>query len=116
MALFAIVYTDGEVNIHDICKECRIKKWFPILSYIENKQIIITCFRSVDTAYQFIKRNLDKEWARGTIPLTEQQQGWMADQGWKIEILDFPKLYHNKELVPQILEFLEQPEISIGAG
>jgi len=95
--MHAILYTDDQIKLGDIRKECREQQWVPVLTYIDSdKTTTVVCFNELKTAYSFARRNLDKKWVQGSVSLMPDDIDWIENKGWKIEILDFPKKYKDR--------------------
>lgn len=115
--MYAILFTDGQIDMKAIRKECRPEKWVPILTYKDVKNItIVPVFYDANLAKTFIKRNFPKDWTQASVSLGENNLKWMKDKGWKLEVMTFPRLMKNLPNIHfefEILDLLVVPEIKI---
>lgn len=112
MSLFAVLYTDGLVELTSIKNECKKENWAPIFVYEQGKDIIVPCFTSQEDARKFGKKNLPKEWLSGAVSLSEREYFWLKSQKYIIEVMNYPRKI--KDLYKtgfRILEFSENPDV-----
>ena len=113
--MFVIIFSNGQINLSEINFECREKKWIP-LAALKHKdgKISIPCFETSDTAKQFAKRNLPKEWVRGAIYLGDNEKNFILEKGWSLEKFNFPRIFKNHPTITldfEVLDFLEKPSV-----
>ncbi|RTK94355.1 MAG: hypothetical protein EKK64_08570 [Neisseriaceae bacterium] len=89
--MFAVVATDGELTSKNIKEECVREKWISIVSYKNNNKTTIPVFFNEKDVISFFKRNLPKNWIKGSVNLTELEIDWMLKKGWQIEEMRFAK-------------------------
>lgn len=116
--MYAVLCSDGMIDVTAILKECRHQKWAPIVSYRKNSApaiTIIPVFDDPNIAKNFAKRNLPKDWLRGAVFLTPKNIEWIAKKGWEIEEMNFPKLVRDLPITLgfEILDFFDKPEVVI---
>ena len=114
--MHAILYTDGEIHLGELKRECQNEKWVPVLTYSKGEQITLVCFDDLEIAYNFVKRNINKKWVKGAITLIPENLEWIKNKGWNIEMLDYPKKYVDRKDIQlgfQILELLHKPDMLI---
>lgn len=115
--MYAILCTDGELNLQAVFKECRKEKWIPIFAYREEQSPdvpIIPLFHRDKDSKNFAKRNLPEKWLKGAVHVTSDNIKWMEDKGWKMEPMNFPRKINELPGISlgfEIMEFFEQPEI-----
>jgi hypothetical protein len=111
--MFALLYTDGQLILRDIMKECIQQKWIPLLVYRENDDVnpILPVFNDEDVAKSFMKRNLPKKWSHGTIMLSEDDLNSIKKKGWMLKNFDFPSKIKDCENILMDLEIFELQEI-----
>lgn len=113
--MMAILCSDGQLALNDIIKECITQKWVPLLTYQDKKteNIYVPIFSIQDTAKNFIKRNLPKNWIKACICLSDQEIKTINSLNYKIEHFSFPrKINENPDIRMgfQIIEFDQQPD------
>lgn len=91
--VIAVLYTDGQMRVENISKECVSGKWIPILVYRHknSETPVVPVFLIQDTARTFSKRNLPKEWQHGAVTLSEEDIEIIKKKGWIFELFHFPK-------------------------
>lgn len=117
----AILNTDGELQLTDIEKGCRDKKWIPLLVHRPRGEPdaipTVILFETSEVARRFSLRNTPKGHLRGGVNLTPQDMEWIKKKGWKTEFIYWPKLMTNLpevELGFEVLEFQQTPEVYRG--
>lgn len=113
-AMMAILCSDGQLKINDIVKECVSQKWIPLLTYRykDESEIYLPIFSIQDTAKDFIKRNLPKEWLKACIYLSVDDIEKINSLKWRVEHFSFPrKIVQNPNIILgfEIFEFQEEP-------
>lgn len=103
--VFGIVYTHGDMNAHEVYKECKPGKWVPILAMRIEDKTFIPCFPSPHTAKQFVKRNLPRGTTIGVMNFLKQDVEFMEGKGWEVYLYSFPRKLKN--LVEFNVEILE---------
>jgi len=121
--MICILFTDGILKLHEIAKECKKDKWVPVCVYREKLVVdgvpTVIGFNSQEIAKKFAKRNLPKEWLRGSIRLTEESITWIKNKGWKIEFFTYPKLITSHPLYEisfEIIELGNEPDLYCQRG
>ena len=114
-AMMAILCSDGQLNINDVTRECITQKWVPLLVYKDNDDgsIFLPVFSLIDTAKDFIKRNLPKNWIKASVILSNEDICAAKDRGWNIEHFSFPRKINGSQKITlgfEIHEFVEQPD------
>lgn len=89
----AALFTDGQMNLTDIRRECTSMKFSPILlfSYKGEDEIYIPLFTKAEIAVKFSKRNIPDQKPPGAVNLTEDDYDFIKEQKWKHFILKFPR-------------------------
>ena len=113
----AILCSDGQLNINDVTQECITQKWVPLLVYKNHDDglIYLPVFSIIDTAKDFIKRNLPKSWLKASIFLSDEDMISVKNKGWKIEHFSFPRKINSSKTITlgfEIHEFVEQPDFT----
>ena len=113
--MMAILCTDGQLNYRSLQDECVKGSWIPLLVYqkINENHIYLPVFSIEDTAKDFIKRNLPKQWTHAGINLSNKDIEIICNKGWKIEHYRFPRKLaglSDIKLGFEIHEFHEQPD------
>lgn len=115
--MYAILFSDGQIDIKAIRKECRPEKWVPILTYKDvNNITTVPVFHDPNLAKTFIKRNFPENWTQASIFLAENNIEWIKDKGWKFEMMAFPRLMKNLPNIHfefEIMDLIVIPEIKI---
>ena len=111
--MIAIIYSNGQIDFSELRFDCRENKWMPLadLKYKDGR-VSIPCFEQSDIAKQFARRNLPKQWVRGGVELGDDEQDFIRNKGWNIEIFNFPKLFKthpNIVLGFEVLDFTDKP-------
>lgn len=117
--MFALICTDGQMSVSEIHAECVKEKWVPLLVYRskDSKQPILPTFTLLDTARAFSKRNLPKEWLKGTVWLTDVDIQNIEKRGWRMEPFEYPRKMKDLpdiEFGFEIHEFAEEPVFKTG--
>lgn len=107
------------MSLNDISKECVKQKWVPLLVYRRkgSEQPILPIFALLDTARAFSKRNLPKDWLKGTVSLTDVDIEEIKSRGWVMESFDYPRKMKDLpdiEFGLEIHEFAEEPLFKTG--
>lgn len=109
--MWAVVYTDGQLNLNEIRNECVPGKWIPLFVYRmsldENPTIPV--FKNGMTAKSFAKRNLPKNWTCAAVELTYRDVEWIKEKKWIIKEMTFPQRVDKYICGFEILEFEEVP-------
>lgn len=106
--MIAILCTDGAMDLRDILRESA-NKWVPILVYLDKGETVVVTFDNEDTAKRFAKRNIKKGWLLGAVYLGDDGVQYVNSQGWKIEVLDWPKRIPNFTF--EVINFSTAPEV-----
>ena len=114
--MFALLYTDGQLRLRDIMKECVQEKWIPLFVYRESDSDnpILPVFNDQNIAKSFMKRNLPKDWSHGTIMLSEDDLNSIKEKGWTLQVFDFPRKIKdcvNILMGLEIFELQEEPDL-----
>lgn len=115
MTIYAVLCSQGEMSVQELFRECRQNKFAPILVMRQDDgPTIVPCFKTQETTYKFVKRNIPKEWAVfGAVELTVQDLEWMESKGWQFSLMDFPrKLTDVVDFDVEILEYDDEPMVS----
>jgi len=117
--MYAVISTDGQLNVNDLEKECVKGKWIPlcVLKNRESGEIFLPIFNLEDISRRFAVRNLPKNWSKGTVLLTQEDYLNLDSKGWKFMLFDFPRVVNDDrdyELTFEIHEFCEQPDFKVG--
>lgn len=109
--LYAVLYTDGHINMQNIKYECQEQMWVPITTYKDNKESVVILCESDIIARNFSKRNLPSNWVKGSILLSPFDIDKIKDK-FKIEIFKFPrKIKDQFELGFEIIELPVEPDL-----
>ena len=113
--MIAVICTDGQLQVNNIQFECVKQKWIPILILKEkvSNDIVVPIFTLEDTCYQFIIRNLPKQWKKGCIHLSQDDYDRMKEKNWKFLLLDFPRKFvdhPNYEMGFEVHDFSDEPD------
>lgn len=107
-AAYAVFYTAGDLNHHDMIQECHPEGWSPILILRGNDgKIYVPLFHNYNLAIKFIKKNIDKDQFRGVIRLTEENLEIFSQKGWTVLWHDYPKLYRDRTDLTIDIEVIE---------
>lgn len=88
---YCIIYAQNEMSYREILKECKNEKWVPILVTRVDEKTFVPLFTSLQTAIQFIKRNLPKGSLVGTMDITEDDARFIDEKGWEPVVYEWPK-------------------------
>jgi len=94
---YVVVFTDGDIDIQDIKKDCHVNNWSPVLILRTNEGIVVPLFRDSGICINFIKRNVPKNQMVGIMGMNEMDTQLFTDKGWKIDWHTYPKLYLNRQ-------------------
>jgi len=110
--MWAVLCTDGQLDLNAVRNECVPGKWVPLFVYRMNpdEKPIVPVFRDELTTKKFTKRNLPKNWMRGGVELTDRDVEWMKEKGWIIKEMSYPHKVDNYICGFEILEFAEAPD------
>lgn len=110
--MWAVLCTDGQMNISAFHNECVPEKWVPIFVYKINPEDnpIVPLFYDELTTRKFAKRNTPKKWMRGGVELTDQDIEWIKEKGWIIKEMNYPHKVDNFICGFEILEFEKTPD------
>lgn len=118
--LYAILYTEGEIDMKALEEECYKERWVPLLGLEPregNGPLILLCVKDVTVGVNVIKRNMPKGWVPGLIEMPWQEIDHAKSIGWKIEVLTYPKRvmsHPDYKVVSLIHHFQEAPEYHQG--
>lgn len=117
--MFAILCTDGQMNLEEVRNECQPGQWVPLFTYTEGDDPtpIIPLFHDQKTAKSFIKRNLPKDWLHGGVQLTDEDIAWIKNKGWRIREMTYPNRLTDLKHITfgmEILEFSTKPDMHYG--
>lgn len=104
---FVAIFTDGDMNLEELRKECQVENWAPILVLRTEDGIIVPMFRDPQVCLNFIKRNAPKGQMVGVMGMSEVDTKRFTDKGWKIDWHTYPKLYTNRpgfEIAVEVIE------------
>jgi len=112
--MIAILYTDGQMRLNEVSRECVSGKWIPVLVYRikDSEAPILPVFLLQDTARAFSKRNLPKNWQHGAVTLTDEDVAAIKARGWLLDLYHFPKRICDREDLEigfEIHEFEDTP-------
>lgn len=115
--MIAILCTDGAMSLADVQRECK-NKWVPVLVYRkkDNPPTVIT-FNTEEAAKRFAKRNIRKGWLLGAVYLGDEGIEYIKNQGWNIELMDWPKRMDSLpgiELGYEVVDFETEPALYCG--
>ena len=110
--MFALLYTDGQLKINDIIKECIAQKWIPLFVFREISSSILTLpiFECEELAKSFMKRNLPKKWCHGTILLSDEDKDTMIEKGWNLQTYTFPNKISDRRDIQIGFEIFEMDQ------
>lgn len=110
--MFAVLCTDGELDLNAVRNECVPGKWVPVFVYKVNADDspIVPVFRDAITAKKFAKRNLPKNWMLGAVELTDRDIEWIKEKEWIIKEMTYPHKVDNYHCGFEILEFEVVPD------
>lgn len=108
--MIAVLYTNGEMELEELRKECPDNKWSPILGICENEEITIPLFHDLKTCRTFINRNLPKDVVKGSIVLNDIDLAWIKEQNWNVKFMSYPNKLDSNSFQIQIIYFDEHPE------
>lgn len=116
--MYAVISTDGQLDIDQLEKECVKGKWIPlcVLKKRDSGEIFLPIFNLSDICKRFAMRNLPKDWSKGWVLLTQEDYLELDKKGWQFMLFDFPRIVNDDrdyELTFEIHEFLEQPDFSV---
>lgn len=114
--MFALIYTDGQLKLNDIIKECINQKWIPLMIYrdIIKSVVHIPLFNCESVAKSFMKRNLPKSWSHGTIALCNNDLVSLSTKGWILQNFEFPNKIKDRTDIQigfEIFELDESPDL-----
>lgn len=113
--MFALLYTDGQLRVNDVIKECITQKWVPLFVFrnISDSVLTLPIFDCPNLAKSFMKRNLPKSWCHGSILLSDCDRENMISKGWNLQTYTFPNKISDRrdiQLGFEIFELDESPE------
>lgn len=104
---FLAVYTDGDVSLTELKKECQKENWAPIMVFRTEKGIAVPIFRDHNVCLKFIKRNAPPDQMVGIMGMSEVDKQRLLDKGWELMWHDYPKLYKNRAGYKIAVEVIE---------
>ncbi len=109
--VFVVLCPDGCMTYDDM-HMCKTEKWVPIAVLKHGDDVTVPCFDKAETALKFGRRNFPKDWLAGVIALTLGEIKWVIAKGWKMEVLNYPKLFKDlPEFTYEVLEFQSAPDL-----
>lgn len=113
--MYAILYTEGIIDVNEVYKECRLQKWAPILTYSQGNSIRkIPVFHDPLVAQNFAKRNIPRDWLHGSVFLTDPKIEVIRNCGFIFDLLNFPRLIKdlpNMQFEVEIISLNEVPKL-----
>ena len=111
--MYAVLCPDGALNKEDMI-QCQNEQWVPLAVYRPNGIIHLLCFRDYKVAANFFWKNYPRGWLFGIVELSDEEIFWAEEQGWKIEILNYPrKLKDRPDFGYEVLQFQSVPDLHI---
>lgn len=125
--LWAVIYTDGQLDLQALDEDCRKGKCIPVASTRPKNDPdaigTILLFHRVKDAQKFIRYNIQgdprkKDWLYGVIELPAEDIALakakfpVEEQGYARKMLDHPTL----ELHYEMIDVLEVPTLSVHGG
>lgn len=104
---FLAVFTDGDLSLQELKKECLPQNWAPILALKTETGIAIPVFRDPDICLKFIKRNAPPKQMVGIMGMSEVDKQKFLNKGWELLWHEFPKLYKKRpgfEICVEVIE------------
>lgn len=99
-----------------IAEECTSEKWAPICAFYKDGNTYIPLFHDPMTARKFARRNLPRDWQEGAVFTIPKNIAWMEGKGWKMAVMNFPRLMRDLPGITlgfEVMEFIEKPEIKV---
>lgn len=93
--LYALVCTEGHMNVRDIRQECRPEKWVPLVVYRKEDKTFLPLFESPRIARRFAERNFPKKWLTGIVNLNPLDFESIAEKGIVCITLEWQKKMKN---------------------
>lgn len=88
--MFAVLCTEGQMQLQDVANECKKEKWVPLFVYRENGETVIPLFEKVDVVRSFIKKNFPNDWIQSAFFLNEDDLKKIKSKNWRIRKMDYP--------------------------
>lgn len=123
--MFAVIYTDGHVDLKALIRECPTDRWVPVLvlrhvpkeGEEENKEDvppIVPLLSTPETARRFAERNLPKDWPSAVVHLSPAEMDFIRRKGWAIKEYAYPSLVKSipdTKLDFEVIELAEEPDV-----
>lgn len=114
--MIAALCSNGQIELGELSTDCRKDKWIPIaILRDKNDSVIVPTFVHETIVKKFCKRNFPKNWVIGAVLLSDNDLAFIRNKGWKIMILDYPKLFTSHpdyKLDFEIIEFADEPNLT----
>jgi hypothetical protein len=118
--VWAVLFTNGEVDMEALEKECYKDRWCPLLGVVPKGQegpITLVCFNNPMIGVSFLKKNMPKGWVPGLVRMPEGEVAYCKSKGWLVEVYNYPRRVMNHpdlDVVSLIHEFQDDPYVKGG--
>lgn len=89
--LYAVLYTEGEVDMQALQEECYKQRWVPVMGLVPKgggKPTMI-CFQDAEIGADFIAREVPKGWVAALVRLEPEDVENARKKGWNVEVVTY---------------------------